>query len=241
MCILGGKAANAQEIRTGDALLSWMHDRYDKNWYDTLTFAQKSTTHNADGTAKSEMWYEAAMLPGKLRIDIGDLAEGNGLIIANGELTRFKAGKIAESEPFVHMLLALGFDVYRQPAETTINQVKGQGFDLSKIHEDTWEDQAVYVVGADPGDLKSKQFWVEKSRLLFVRMIKPDDHDKTKTTDYRFLDYRQLPVGWVAAAVELYLDGNKIFSEEYSDIRVNPKLDPAIFDPKQFTSKHWEK
>jgi hypothetical protein len=48
-----------------------MHDRYNSIWYDTLTFVQKCTTYNTDGTTRVETWYEAALLPGKLRIDIG--------------------------------------------------------------------------------------------------------------------------------------------------------------------------
>jgi hypothetical protein len=37
-------------------------------------------------------------------------------------------------------------------------------------------------------------------------------------------------------------DGQKrVFSEEYSDIQCNAKLDPGTFDPKQFSATHWEK
>lgn len=231
----------AQEPRDGAALLTAMHDRYSNNWYDTLTFTQKSTTHKPDGTDSSEIWYEAAMLPGKLRIDRGELSKGNGTLVADGKLVTFEAGKAATSRPFVHMLLVLGFDVYKQPPETTILQVKGEAFDLTKMHEDTWEGQPVYVVGADKGDLTSKQFWIEKKRLLFVRLLQPSGSDKTKMSDSRFLDYRQLSTGWVAARVEFYSDGKNVFSEEYSDIQTNPKLDPAVFDANQFASKHWEK
>ena len=229
---------DAQEIRDGEALLLAMHDRYRNNWYETLTFTQKSTTHNEDGTDKSEIWHEAMLLPGKLRIDIGPSVEGNGMLVADGTLTAFQNGKASDSRPFVHMLLVLGFDVYRQPPRVTIDQTKGQGFDLTKLHEDTWDGAPVYVVGADKGDLKSKQFWIEKKRLLFVRMITPDRRDKTKTSDSRFADYRQLPVGLVAARVEFFVDGRNVFSEEYSEIETNPKLDPAIFDPKQFKPEH---
>lgn len=234
-------ALPAQEIRDGQALLRAMQARYQSNWYETLTFSQKSTTHNADGTDKSEIWHEAMLLPGKLRIDMGPLADGNGVLIADGTLTSFKDGKVAASRPFVHLLLVLGFDVYRQPAQRTIDQVKGEGFDLAQVHEDTWEGQPVYVVGADKGDLKSKQFWVEKKRLLFVRLLQPDRSDSTKTADSRFADYRPLPVGLVAARVEFFVDGKNVFSEEYSEIQSNPKLDPAIFDPQQFRAKHWWK
>jgi hypothetical protein len=234
-------AIRAQEIRDGQALLRAMHDRYQNNWYETLTFAQKSTTHNADGTDKSEIWREALLLPGKLRIDIGPLADGNGILISDGTYTSFKEGKVTATRPFVHLLLVLGFDVYRQSPQITIDQVKGEGFDLSKLHEDTWEGQPVYVVGADKSDLKSKQFWIEKKRLLFVRLMQPDRTDSTKNAESRFGDYRQLPAGLVAARVEFFVDGRNVFSEEYSEIVTNPRLDPALFDPKQYASQHGEK
>jgi outer membrane lipoprotein-sorting protein len=240
-CALLAVGIPAQEIRDGETLLRAMRGRYQNNWYETLTFTQKSTTHNDDGTDKSEIWHEAMLLPGKLRIDIGPPADGNGMLVANGALTSFQNGKASDSHPFVHMLLVLGFDVYRQPTQATVDQVKGQGFDLTKLREDSWDGESVYVVGADKGDLKSKQFWVEKKRLLFVRMIAPDRRDAAKTADSRFADYRQLPVGWVAARVEFFVAGKNVFSEEYSEIQTNPKLDSAIFDPRQFNSQHWEK
>ena len=241
VCALLAAGIPAQEIRDGETLLRAMHGRYQNNWYETLTFTQKSTTHNDDGTDKSEIWHEAMLLPGNLRIDIGPPADGNGMLVANGALTSFQNGKASDPHPFVHMLLVLGFDVFRQPTQATVDQIKGQGFDLTKLREDTWDGEPVYVVGADKGDLKSKQFWVEKKRLLFVRMIAPDRRDAAKTADSRFADYRQLPVGWVAARVEFFVAGKNVFSEEYSEIQTNPKLDPAIFDRRQFNSQHWEK
>ena len=45
----------------------------------------------------------------------------------------------------------------------------------------------------------------------------------------------------IAALVEVYVDAKKVFSEEYTEINGDVKLDPAVFDPKQFTSTHWEK
>jgi hypothetical protein len=180
------------------------------------------------------------MLPGKLRIDVGQTNSGNGRLLADDKIIRFQNNQIVASRPFVHMLLVLGFDVYRQPVETTIEQVRAQGIDLSKVHEDTWEGRPVYVVGAEKGDPKTKQFWVEKERLLFVRLIQPDERELAKINDTRFMDYRQLPVGFVATRVEVYVDGKNVFSEIYADIEVNPKLDPAFFDPKQFRAQAGE-
>jgi hypothetical protein len=231
----------AQDIRSGEDLLRSMHDRYAKSWYQTLTFTQKSTTYNPDGTSKAEIWHEAASLPGKLRIDIGVPSDGNGFLLVDGTATGFKQGKETGTRPLINMLLVLGFDVYRQAPEKTAEVITGEGYDLKKIHEDTWEGQSVYVVGAEKGDLKSKQFWVEKNRLLFVRLFEPARGDATKIQDIRFEDYREMAGGWVAARVEVHVDGKKVFSEEYTDIQCNAKLDPAVFDPKQYMASHWEK
>jgi outer membrane lipoprotein-sorting protein len=218
-----------------------MHDRYAKSWYTTLTFTQKSTTHNPDGTSKIETWHEALLVPAKLRIDIGTPSDGDGYLFVDGKLTTMKSGKEAGVKPDVNMLLVLGFDVYAQAPETTASVVTSEGYDLKKIHEDTWEGQPVYVVGAEKGDLNSKQFWVEKKRLLFVRLFEPTRADPKKFQDIRFEDYRELPGGWVAARVEVYDNDKKVFSEEYSDIQRNVKLDPGTFDPKKFNATHWEK
>jgi outer membrane lipoprotein-sorting protein len=233
--------ASAQEIRNGESLLRAMHDRYQKTWYQTLTFTQKSTTYNPDGTSTAETWYEAALLPGKLRIDIGEPSKNNGYVFTDGILTIVQEGKVTGTRPLVNMLLVLGFDVYCQDPETTIKVVKGEGYDLSKLREDTWEGHPAYVVGADPGDLKSRQFWIAKDTLLFLREIEPTRKDPAKFEDIRFTDYRPLEGAWLAARVEMYSEDKEIFSEEYTDIKGNVKLAPAVFDPQQFSSTHWEK
>ena len=233
--------ANAQDIRSGDALLRAMHDRYQSSWYQTVTFTQKSTTYKPDGTSSAETWYEAASVPGKLRIDIGPPADGKGYVLVDGDVSIIKDNKVAGTRHSVNMLLVLGFDVNRQDPETTIKVVKGEGYDLSKLHEDTWEGKPAYVVGADQGDLKSKQFWVAKDTLLFVRVIEPAQGEPGKLDDIRFTNYRPLAGAWIAAGVEVWSEGKKVFSEDYSDIQANVKLAPGVFDPQQFPATHWEK
>jgi outer membrane lipoprotein-sorting protein len=241
LALLTFTLAHAQEIHSGDGLLRAMHERYQSSWYKTITFTQKSTTYKADGSSTAETWYEAALLPGKLRIDIGPAASGNGYVLADGTVTILQDNKVVGTHARVNMLLVLGFDVYRQVPDTTIKIVKGEGYDLSKLREDIWEGHPAYVVGADKGDLKSKQFWVAKDTLLFVREIEPARGDPKKLDDIRFTDYRPLAGAWVAARVEVYSDDRKVFSEDYTDIQANVKLDPGTFDPQQFSATHWEK
>lgn len=218
-----------------------MHDRYASSWYKSVTFVQKSTTYKPDGTSSAETWYEAASLPGKLRIDIGPPSDGKGYVLVDGKVSIVKENKVAGTTPLVNILLVLGFDVYTQAPEKTIAVVKGEGYDLSKVHEEEWEGKAAYVVGADKGDLKSKQFWVAKDSLLFLRVIEPSQGDPSKLDDIRFIHYQPLAGAWIAAGVEVYSEGHKVFSEDYSDIQANVKLDPGTFDAEKFAETHWEK
>ena len=239
-CLLALGASGA-DVSSGDAVVSAMHARYEKVWYDTVTFTQKSTTYNADGTTKVETWYEAASLPGKLRIDYAPPSDGNGIVFADGNATSMQAGKETSTRPSLNLLLVLGFDVYRQSPEITIDQLKHEGIDVTKFHEELWNGEPVYVVGAEKGDLKSKQFWVEKKRLLFVRLLQPYQRGLSKVTDTRFVDYREAGKGMIAARVEVYRDEKMVFTEDYTEIKIGVKLDAGTFDPKQFNATHWEK
>ena len=40
-----------------------------------------------------------------------------------------------------------------------------------------------------------------------------------------------------AARVEVWKEGKMVFTEEYSDIKADRKLDAALFDPKQFNAE----
>jgi hypothetical protein len=239
LLLLVGTLAPAQTLTSARELLHAMESRY--SWYHTLTFTQKSTTYNPDGTTKVETWYEAASLPGKLRIDIGAPNDNNGYLMVDGNLTIMKSGHIDKTLPYVNILLVLGFDAYIQPAEVTEKVLQAEGYDLSHFHEDTWQDKPAYVIGADKGDLKTKQFWIEKDSLLFVRVIEPSRQDATKMDDIRFTNYQKLSKAWVAARVEVHSEGRLAFSEDYAAIQADPKLDAAVFDPAKFSTTHWEK
>jgi hypothetical protein len=235
VCAALSLAQEASPIHDGQTLLTVMHDRYKNVWYETVAFEEKAIDVNPDGTTKTEIWDEVLSVPGKLRINRGPASKGNGFVFADGVVTTFKEGQPAGPRPYVHMLLVLGFDVYRQDPKTTIEQVQSQGFDLAKIREEKWDGEDVYVVGAAKGDLKSNQFWIEKKRLLFVRLIQTDAHEPGKIHESRFRDYRKLSEAWISARVEFDTDGKNVFNEEYFNIKPNVKLDPSLFDPKLFT------
>jgi hypothetical protein len=150
---------------------------------------------------------------------------------------------VEKSQPLIHPLLLLGFDAYFLPVEETMTKLKGMGFDLSTLREETWQGRPVYVVGAKAGDLHSAQFWIDKENLYFVRMLRPAGKDKKQTSEIQFNKYEKTKEGgWVAPEVVFLLDGRRTVFEEYTEIRTNVPLDDRFFDPQSWsTVKHWRK
>ena len=220
------------EPTTALELLEAMHRTYSDSWYRTLSFKQTVTRVLPDGTrAPDEVWSEWAEVPGRLRIDLGAEHNGNGVIYRSDSLYAFRGGELAVARAERNPLMVLGFDVYAQSPARSAAVLEEEGFDLSKMRRDTWQGRPVYVVGADAGDLTSRQFWVERERLLFVRLLEPLSQDTTKTMDIRFDAYEPLAGGWIAPLVVVLLDGREVMREEYFDVVANPELPADIFEP----------
>lgn len=223
-----------REIADGRTLLAAMHDRYPA-WYRTITFVQKTTIYRDNGQLV-QTWYEAGALPGRLRIDT-DLAGKAGQLFAHDSIFSISNGRLMRADRGLNELLVIGFDVYTQPVSHTADQLSGLGFDLAKVHHDTWQGKRVVVVGALEGDTTSKQFWVDRDDLLFVRYIGQAARGRA---DVRFDRYERIGSGWIAKEVVQIVNGRTTLREEYSDVRVDVPLSDALFDAAQWsTVKHW--
>lgn len=224
------------EVRSGQDLLTAMHKKYDGKWYKTLTFEQKTTNYKPDGTSETSTWYEAMSVPGKLRIDFTPLEKHDGIIFADQKLFSFRDGKLAVSRPFIHPLLVLGFDVYLQPVETTLDQLKGENIDMSVMHEEKWQGKNVYVVGAKQGDLTVPQFWVDKDTMVFVRLFELAGKDKKSIHETQFNNYQKVKKGWVSAEVKFFVDGKIATIEEYTKIKTDVPLSPDLWNSEKWTT-----
>jgi hypothetical protein len=226
--------------RSGEELIRQMHQRYEGKWYRNLTFVQ--TTSFPDRPA--ETWYEAGSIPGKLRIDIAPLDSMNAFMYVGDSAVVFKNGKRDRASKDRNLLMTLGFDVYGQPPETTIAQVKDQNVDLSKIREDTWNGTKVWVVGAGKGDTTSSQFWIEQKRLIFVRLIEQHRSQRNPSAapnllDITFESYQPLGQGWVAPRCVIKVNGKELQREDYRDIKANVKLQPDLYDTRTYHRPAW--
>lgn len=234
LSVLGGTPQRS--ITTPRDLLQAMQARYEGKWYRNVTFVQNNTEHHADGTVGHSVWREWLQAPGKLRIEFQPPDSGNGTLFSNDSIVVFRHDSLAQARPFIHPLLVLAFDIYMQPVERTVAQLQQapRAFDLSVLSEGTWQGRPAWIVGAKAGDLHTRQFWVDKERLLFVRMLEPTRQDTAKTAETRFNEYAPLAGGWIAPEVEFLLDGQQQFLEEYKDIQANVAIPAAFWDPRQW-------
>jgi hypothetical protein len=235
---LAGSVATADT--TAENIVRMMHDRYDGKWPTEVTFVQASTFLTGD-SSHVETWYEATGSPSKLRIDFAPIDSGNAIIFRNDSIYQFKSDSLVAAVAEIHPLMVLSRDVYVLPVERTMEKLRTLGFDLSKVHEETWQGRPAYVVGADPGEIKAKQFWVDKENLLFVRMREPFQQDPKKMQEVQFNKYRQLGDGWIETEVVVLIDGRPVFTETYDQIREAPELTEELFDPRSWGRPGWVK
>lgn len=222
-------------ISSAPTLVQALRERYATTWYKTLTFTQKTTVALTSGGEVVQTWYEAGRLPGALRIDTD--TSKSGVLYARDSTFTFTNGRLVKADTGLNELLVLGFDIYVQSAARSEAILRRLGFDLTHFHSATWQGKPVYVVGAVAGDTISKQFWIEREHLLFVRLI---ERGRTGRTEVRFNNYVQYGGGWLALEVEQIVNGKRRILEQYSNVKTNAKLSDALFDPKQWaTAPHW--
>ncbi len=228
--------------KDGTEVVQRMHARYAGKWYRTLSFVQ--TTSYPDG--RRETWYEAAEIPGKLRIDVAPIDSGNVVLFRADSVYQFKQGVRAAAQPMIHPLMVLGFDVYAQGPDRTIEELRDLGFDLSRVREDSWQGRKAWVVGSVVADPLAREFWVDQERLVFVRLVQlaprsEKQPGKRTVGEIQFNNYEPLGGGWIAPEVAFFNNGEKVMLERYEDVRADPALPAELFDPSAYRRPGWVK
>jgi hypothetical protein len=228
-------------IPTGAEIVQSMHDKYAGKWFKTLTFVQQTTRQTKDGKDTVQTWYEAASLPGRLRIDVGKPSEGNGVLYRHDSTYQMTAGSLDKAAAGGNPLLPLLFDVYVAPVNQTLADVKNElKIDLSKVTQSTWDGRPVYIIGADSGNDHAPQVWIDTERLVVLRQIFVIGDSNPRYIDSQLKQYRPIGKSWIAPRCEFYIAGKLLQREDYSEIKADVPLSEALFDPAQWkTAPHW--
>lgn len=234
-------AAQTQDhaLQDGYEVLEAMYRQYEGKWYKNFRFKQMTTFYGPDKqVVRRQVWYEAMTLPGRLAIKFDQKNSNNGILFRNGEQYGFANGQLIQQMTRVHDLLVLGFDVYHQDPAKTAEQLKENGYDLSKLYMDVWQGRRVYVVGVSEADTTKPQFWIDAERMVFVRNFTLGRANTIQ--EVQFNNYERMGEGWVAPEVIFKANGQIGLLEEYTDMEIPDQLNMKLFDPETFIEATWD-
>jgi hypothetical protein len=223
----GGVPASGAEV------LERMRAKYAKHWYHTLEFSQRTTLFGRN-TVREEIWHERLwQSPTRgtlLRIDAGDPALGNSTINTADSGYVIRGGKLVQASANGNFFLPLIEGVYLQPVERTVRDLASAKIDLSKVYAGEWQHEKVWVVGAaSPSDTLSPQFWVERKRLVVVRVLivlAPGQ----PPLDVHLDKYVKTGGGWLATSISMFTAGKPRQLEDYYGWKSGISIDPAVFE-----------
>ena len=233
--------APAVAITDGESVIRAMHAKYMDRWYRNIAFRQTVSLLGASGQNTDQLWYVAMAGPGLQRIDYVNPDLGNGTLVRADSTYFFSNGRQVSANVGWNDLLLLTHDVYLQPPEVTISVLRSLGYQLSRLRTSSFLGKTAYVVGASGTvDSASKQFWVERDRMILVRVR--DKRGEGQFTDFHLGDYAAAGNGWIAKQTYQMINGVPRLHQQIAGVNVDMALDSALFDPRQWSSvKHWSK
>lgn len=212
----------------GEAVISLMHANYKGKWYPNVTFEQKAMIYNNDTLVSEQIWLEALKMGEGLTIKFDSISSDNGYIFKNDSIYVFKDGVAVGKRKRVHDILELGFNVYKQPVEITIEKLKKADLDFSYLEQ----NDDYYIIG----NPEIKRVWIEKERLLFYKIESKNENGDISKIEFN--KYEPLGDGWIAPEVIFYINGKMTFIEEYFNIQLPDSL-PNILDTQSFKRIKW--
>jgi len=220
--ILTATSTQAQPI------VQQMFDRHSKGFRKSLSFVQETGFYMNDTLRKTATWYEVLVYPDKLRIDIDDPASGNAIYFVNDSAYRFQKGVLKGRNYQPHDLILVLGGMYSYSLEEAMKKLKAIGYDTDKTYETTWKGRPVVVLGADKDETESNQFWVDKEKLVTLRILNNKNGQKTEIICD---DYVQLGQGLCETSIQFFINGKLRQTEKYRELKENFTLDMDFLDP----------
>ena len=239
----GGAPAPTQSVSVndGETLIRAMYAKYNGRWPKTVTYNQTTTLLGQTGQNSDQTWYVAMSAPGKQRIDYVNPDLGNGLLVRSDSTYFFSNGRLVRVGSAWNDLLLLTQDVYHQSPEVTVSILRSLGYQMSRLQTRSFDGRTTYVIGAASStDSASRQFWVERDRLVLVRIR--EKRGDNQYSDIRLGDFLKMGEALIAKQTYQLQNGIPRLHQQVAGVKADPPLDPALFDPKQWSSvKHWSK
>ncbi len=218
------------------ALIGTWKDRYSDKALKAFTFVQETIKFEGGQPTDTSTWYEVIQYPDLFRIDFGGRDSGNSNLSRNDSIYVLRKGEMVHTGKEVQEFLIEG-GLYYLDVETTLEKLRAKDIDPNKFYRKTYQGRETIVIGAkDQSDL-SPQIWLDEERRYAVwRLSKMRDG---RLLEVRYSDFKRKKGHWIETKIDFLVDGELIQTERYQNIKINPELNPDIFDPKKFTNRFW--
>lgn len=228
--------ARAVAPTPGELVVRAAYKMYDGRWYKNAQYVQRTIF---PVERRTETWYVTVRPPGLMRVDVAPGTTGRAIINRNDSSYNFGRGQLRAHGPDVQPLMVLLHDLHSSPPDAIIAMLRKFNFDLRRTHERMWEGQRVIVVGARYDEAGLNQFWLDKKRMVLVRLLEQNASDPTRPLDARIGEYEKAGNGWLEHSVKLYLGGLLTTTEDYSNVTVDGTLEPDLFEPLPYHLPQW--
>ncbi|MFZ1784922.1 MAG: hypothetical protein WAU23_06930 [Ferruginibacter sp.] len=218
-------------------MVQQMYAQHAANFRYSLSFVQETNFYRNDSLIKTDTWFEVLVYPDKLRIDINNPDDGNAIFFVNDSSFRFQKYELKNKGPQPHDLLFLLGGMYSYPLTEVYTRLKGFGYDAGKSYETTWKGKPVVVIGADKAETESNQFWVDKEKMVTVRIL---NNKQGQQSEIICGDHLKLGKGWCETNIEFYVNGKLRQTEKYRNLKQNFSINMDYLDPyKMGQVKFW--
>jgi hypothetical protein len=222
-------------ISSGLDVLRRVREAHDDSAPSLISFTQATTTYLASGGQLQQRWRIIVAPPLRMRSDYLPLTTRSGALQLGVQNYSFQNGRRTSLQTQVNATLLLGFGAFAQAPESTMRHLDSLGVKSTVIRRDTAGGRPVWVIGAEAGDLTSDQLWVDAQRWIPIRLIDRETRGtRTTITDYRFSEFAEHGGVPIVTTLLIYRDQRLTVRYEHRDVRINPAVSDAAFDPARW-------
>ena len=195
----------------------------------TLAFTVRTTEHRDSGE-RQVVSRAYARLPGKHKVTRLPTSLQTGFARDRQWLSVFERGERVASVRRMDLVSLLAYDLFGQSIDTTIMWLDTARVRYGIARRDYFEGQDVWVVGAEEGDDRTPQFWVDAFRWRLVRVIQHDPRATDNVIDVRFTEFQEYLDVPLPVRILVYRNGRLAETQEISQVTMNPRLSARTFD-----------
>jgi hypothetical protein len=215
--------------RNGLEVIGAMRRTYPSRRLVSLAFTVTTTDHRSTSRRQSTARV-VARLPGRYREARQPSTTRTGSVRDHQRLSLFEQGRVTATARRVDIATLIAFDVFAQGIDTTIMWLDSSTVRFGLARRDQFDGRDVWVVGAEPGDARSAQFWVDADLWRVVRVIQPDPRDGDDLLDMRFTAFAEHSGIPLPMKTLVYRNGSLAQTRTISQLAVNPRVPAGAFD-----------